>query len=166
MVKRSAGLLMYRRQQNEIEVFLVHPGGPYWAKKDQGAWTIPKGEYDNNEEPFAAARREFFEETGFKAHGEFLSLGEVRQKSGKLVTAWAFQGDCDATQLQSNACEIEWPPKSGRRLQIQEIDRGRWFSMNDARRYIRAELEQLLLRLIALLAHAENRLQVEKLDAE
>jgi predicted NUDIX family NTP pyrophosphohydrolase len=153
MAKRSAGLLMYRSRQDETEVFLVHPGGPYWANKDQGAWTIPKGEYDDEEEPFAAARREFFEETGFTADGEFLSLGEVRQKSGKLVTAWAFVGDCDPTQLKSNTCEIEWPPKSGTRLQIPEIDRGSWFTMNDARRYIRAELDELLLRLSSLIGH-------------
>ena len=157
MVKRSAGLLMYRRQQDEVEVFLVHPGGPYWAGKDQGVWTIPKGEYQDDEEPFAAARREFFEETGFTADGDFLSLGEVRQKSGKLVTAWAFEGDCDATQLRSNTCEIEWPPKSGKRLQIPEIDRGRWFTMEDAHRYIRPELDKLLLRLISLLAQEQER---------
>ena len=157
MVKRSAGLLMYRRQQDEVEVFLVHPGGPYWASKDQGVWTIPKGEYEEDEEPFAAAKREFFEETGFTAHGEFFSLGEVRQKNGKLVTAWAFQGDCDPAQLQSNTCEIDWPPKSGKRLEIPEIDRGRWFTMDDARRYIRQELDKLLLRLISLIAQERGR---------
>lgn len=157
MVKRSAGLLMYRRQQYEVEVLLVHPGGPYWASKDQGVWTIPKGEYEDDEEPFAAAKREFVEETGFTARGEFLSLGEVRQKSGKLVTAWAFQGDCDASQLQSNTCEIEWPPKSGKHLQIPEVDRGRWFTMDDARRYIRPELDELLLRLISLIAQERRR---------
>jgi predicted NUDIX family NTP pyrophosphohydrolase len=147
MPKRSAGLLMYRWKQDGIEVFLVHPGGPYWATKDQGAWTIPKGEYDEDEEPFAAAQREFFEETGFTADGEFVSLGDVRQRSGKIVTAWAFLGDCDPTQLRSNTCEVEWPPKSGKKLRIPEIDRGRWFAMSDARRYIRAELDELLLRL-------------------
>jgi predicted NUDIX family NTP pyrophosphohydrolase len=157
MVKRSAGLLMYRRQQDEVEVFLVHPGGPYWASKDQGVWTIPKGECEDDEEPFAAAKREFFEETGFTAHGEFLSLGEVRQKSGKLVTAWAFEGDCDPAQLQSNTCEIEWPPKSGKRLQIPEIDRGRWFTMDEARRYIRQELDELLLRLVRQLPASAAR---------
>jgi predicted NUDIX family NTP pyrophosphohydrolase len=154
MVKRSAGLLMYRWKQDEVEVFLVYPGGPYWATKDQGVWTIPKGEYDDGEEPFAAAKREFFEETGFTADGEFVSLGEVRQKNGKIVTAWAFQGDCDAALLQSNTSEIEWPPKSGKRLQIPEIDRGRWFTMNDAREYIRAELDGLLLRFISLIKQA------------
>src|SRR5882757_1342667 len=107
MPKRSAGLLMYRWKQDGIEVFLVHPGGPYWANKDHGAWTIPKGEYDNDEEPFAAAQREFFEETGFTADGEFLSLGEVRQRSGKLVTAWAFLGDCDPNKLRRNTGKIE-----------------------------------------------------------
>jgi predicted NUDIX family NTP pyrophosphohydrolase len=151
MAKRSAGLLMYRLKQDGIEVFLVHPGGPYWATKDEGAWTIPKGEYDDEEEPFAAARREFFEETGFTADGEFHSLGEVRQKSGKLVTAWAFVGDCDPTQLKSNTCEIEWPPKSGKRLQIPEIDRGQWFTMDEARAYVRTELNELLLRLHSLI---------------
>jgi len=148
---------MYRRQQDEVEVFLVHPGGPYWASKDQGVWTIPKGEYEDDEEPLAAAKREFFEETGFTAHGKFFSLGEVRQKNGKLVTAWAFQGDCDPAQLQSNTCEIDWPPKSGKRLEIPEIDRGRWFTMDDARRYIRQELDELLLRLISLIAQERGR---------
>jgi predicted NUDIX family NTP pyrophosphohydrolase len=151
MVKRSAGLLMYRRRRGEVEVFLVHPGGPYWATKDQGAWTIPKGEYDDAEESFAAAKREFFEETGFAADGEFLSLGEVRQNNEKIVTAWAFQGDCDATLLQSNTCEIEWPPKSGKRLQIPEIDRGNWFTLDNAHRHIRPDLDDLLLRFMAFI---------------
>ena len=142
---------MYRWKQDGVEVFLVHPGGPYWATKDQGVWTIPKGEYDDGEEPFAAAKREFFEETGFTADGEFVSLGEVRQKNGKIVTAWAFQGDCDAALLQSNTCEIEWPPKSGKRLQIPEIDRGRWITMNDVHRHIRPDLNELLLRLMSLI---------------
>jgi predicted NUDIX family NTP pyrophosphohydrolase len=142
---------MYRRREDEAEVFLVHPGGPYWAKKDQGAWTIPKGEYDDDEEPFAAAKREFFEETGFAPDGEFLSLGEVRQNNGKTITAWAFRGDCDATLLQSNTCEIEWPPKSGQRLQIPEIDRGSWFTLDNAHRHIRPDLDDLLLRSMALI---------------
>jgi predicted NUDIX family NTP pyrophosphohydrolase len=150
---------MYRQQQDGIGVFLVHPGGPYWARKDQGAWTIPKGEYgDDDEEPFAAAKREFFEETGFEAGGEFLSLGEVRQKGGKLVTAWAFLGDCDPARLRSNTCEIEWPPRSGRRLQIPEIDRGRWFGINEAHEYIRPELDLLLLRLVSILTRTSNKI--------
>jgi predicted NUDIX family NTP pyrophosphohydrolase len=143
MPKRSAGLVMFRRLK-ELEVFLVHPGGPIWAKKNEGAWTIPKGEYEEDENPLAAARREFEEETGFKAAGSFLDLGTIRQKSGKRVAAWAFEGDCDPANLKSNTCEIEWPPRSGRRLEIPEIDRGRWFSLEEAKQYIREEQSPLL----------------------
>jgi predicted NUDIX family NTP pyrophosphohydrolase len=147
MPKRSAGLLMYRRiVVDELEVFLVHPGGPIWAKKDKGAWTIPKGEYEPDENPLAAARREFEEETGFQAAGEFVDLGSIKQKSGKVVNAWAFEGDCDPIELRSNTCEIEWPPRSGRRLEIPEVDRGRWFSINQAKEYIREEQRELLRR--------------------
>lgn len=145
--KLSAGLLMYRRRADAIEVFLVHPGGPFWAKKDLGAWTLPKGEYEPDEEPLAAARREFQEETGFLAQGKFLELGSIRQKSGKVVVAWAFEGDCDPTQLISNTCEIEWPPKSGIRKEIPEVDRGAWFSLQEANERIRAEQADLLARL-------------------
>ncbi|HEY5381636.1 MAG TPA: cyclodeaminase/cyclohydrolase family protein [Acidobacteriaceae bacterium] len=144
MPKRSAGLLMYRRVAGELEVFLVHPGGPIWAKKDKGAWTIPKGEYEREESPLVAARREFEEETGFQAGGEFVELGTVKQKSGKLVTAWAFEGDCDPAKLKSNTCQIEWPPRSGRRLEIPEVDRGRWFPIEEAGQYIREEQRSLL----------------------
>jgi len=143
MPKRSAGLVMFRRLK-ELEVFLVHPGGPIWAKRNEGAWTIPKGEYEEDENPLAAARREFEEETGFKAAGSFLDLGTIRQKSGKRVAAWAFEGDCDPANLKSNTCEIEWPPRSGRRLEIPEIDRGRWFSLEEAKQYIREEQSPLL----------------------
>jgi predicted NUDIX family NTP pyrophosphohydrolase len=145
--KLSAGLLMYRRRADAIEVFLVHPGGPFWAKKDLGAWTLPKGEYEPDEEPLAAARREFQEETGFPAQGKFLELGSIRQKSGKVVVAWAFEGDCDPAQLISNTCEIEWPPKSGIRKEIPEVDRGEWFSLQEARERIRLEQADLLKRL-------------------
>ena len=143
MPNRSAGLVMFRRLK-ELEVFLVHPGGPIWAKRNEGAWTIPKGEYEEDENPLAAARREFEEETGFKAAGSFLDLGTIRQKSGKRVAAWAFEGDCDPANLKSNTCEIEWPPRSGRRLEIPEIDRGRWFSLEEAKQYIREEQSPLL----------------------
>ena len=135
---------MHRSRVEEIEVFLVHPGGPIWAKRDEGAWTIPKGEYVEPEEPLAAARREFEEETGFVAAPPFLALGSVRQKSGKVVTAWAFEGDCDPAALKSNTCEIEWPPRSGKRIEIPEVDCGRWFSLPLARTYIRAEQTPLL----------------------
>ncbi|XBH08966.1 NUDIX domain-containing protein [Edaphobacter paludis] len=148
MPKRSAGLMMYRQLTNELEVFLVHPGGPIWARKDKGAWTIPKGEYGPDENPLAAARREFEEETGFVATGEFADLGTVQQKSGKVVTVWAFEGDCDPLQLTSNTCQIEWPPRSGHQLEIPEIDRGRWFSIEEARKYIREEQQPLLDKLV------------------
>jgi predicted NUDIX family NTP pyrophosphohydrolase len=142
----SAGLLMFRRMNGQSEVFLVHPGGPMWAKKDLGAWTLPKGEYGPDEPPLDAARREFTEETGFKTKGPFIEIGSVRQRSGKIVTAWAFEGDCDPATLKSNTCEIEWPPRSGRRLEIAEVDRGRWFSLRDADEYIREEQRELLRR--------------------
>jgi predicted NUDIX family NTP pyrophosphohydrolase len=150
MPKRSAGLLMYRRKTTELEVFLVHPGGPLWAAKDKGAWTIPKGEYDAKENPLTAARREFEEETGFSSTGTFVELGSIRQKSGKIVIAWAFSGDCDPAQLVSNTCEIDWPPRSGRRLTIPEIDRGRWFSIREAYEYIREEQRELLDRAVEI----------------
>ncbi len=150
--KRSAGLLMYRRRLEATEVFLVHPGGPIWAKKDEGAWTIPKGEYNEDEEPLEAAKREFDEETGFRASGPFLSLGVVRQKSGKRVTGWAFEGDADPAELKSNTCEIEWPPRSGIRLTIPEIDRGAWFDFADASRVLRVEQQPFLETLEKLLA--------------
>lgn len=150
MPKRSAGLMMYRLSKTGLEVFLVHPGGPFWARRDKGAWTIPKGEYEHNEMPLTAAQREFQEETGFQAAGEFHELGTIKQKGGKLVMAWAFEGDCDPAKLISNTCEIEWPPRSGHRLEIPEIDRGRWFSVEDARQYIREEQQTLLENLCAL----------------
>jgi predicted NUDIX family NTP pyrophosphohydrolase len=151
--KRSAGLLMYRRRESGIEVFLVHPGGPFWAKKDRGAWTLPKGEYEADEDPLEAARREFQEETGFLASGNFIELGSVRQNSGKIVIAWAFEGDWDPAKLVSNTCEIEWPPRSGKRMEIPEIDRGRWYGLAEAREYIRAEQGGFLIRLEQHLAN-------------
>jgi predicted NUDIX family NTP pyrophosphohydrolase len=144
MAKHSAGLLMYRLLKDELEVFLVHPGGPYFVKKDAGAWGIPKGEYDENEAPLTAARREFLEETGFAPDGKFHELGSVRQKSGKIVIAWAVEGDCDPEKLLSNTCTIEWPPRSGRSIEIPEIDRGHWFKMIEARVSIRKEQEPFL----------------------
>lgn len=152
LFKRSAGLLLYRKHKGKVEVFLVHPGGPFWAKKDRGAWTIPKGEYDADEDPLAAAQREFQEETRFVVSGRFVELGSIRQKSGKSVVAWAVEGDCNPAQLMSNTCEIEWPPKSGKKLEIPEVNRGSWFSTHDARTYIRPEqiplLEALDSRLV------------------
>jgi predicted NUDIX family NTP pyrophosphohydrolase len=149
--KQSAGLLMYRRTIGTIEVFLVHPGGPYWSKKNEGFWSIPKGEYESDEEPLTAALREFREETGFRAHGPFIELGSVKQRTGKIVIAFAFEGSYQSTELVSNSCQIEWPPRSGKRIEIPEVDRGDWFSLDHARTFIRAEqvplLEALRLRV-------------------
>jgi predicted NUDIX family NTP pyrophosphohydrolase len=144
MPKRSAGMIMYRWQEQELEIFLVHPGGPFWAKKDKGAWTIPKGEYAEGEEPLEAAKREFQEETGFVAHGQFLELGAVKQAGGKTVTAWAFEGNCDPAKLSSILCQVEWPPHSGRLVEFPEVDQGRWFSIAAAREYILKSQEPLL----------------------
>ena len=152
MPKQSAGLMMYRGTGDAVEVFLVHPGGPYWAKKDKGAWTIPKGEYDEGEDALAAARREFEEETGFSASGEMRALGTVKQKSGKVIRAWAFAGDCDPAQMKSNTCEIEWPPRTGRHIVIPEVDAGRWFGLEEARAHIREEQRALLDALNRLVA--------------
>jgi len=152
MPKRSAGLIMYRRTKDELEVFLVHPGGPFWAKKDQGAWTLPKGEYEPEEDPLVAAKREFHEETGFIASGNFIELGSVRQKSGKVVIAWAFEGDCDPAGLVSNTCDIEWPLRSGKRIEIPGVDRGKWYGLAEASKYIREEQCKLLDALVDQLA--------------
>ena len=158
MQKKSAGLLMYRRKQRVLEVFLVHPGGPFWTNKDLGAWTIPKGGYEADELPLDAAQREFQEETGFTAKGEFLELGVVQQAGGKLVSAWGFAGDCNPAELTSNLCHVEWPPRSGRMLEIPEVDRGAWFSLGDARRRILKTQAPFLDRLWRLLepAHADE----------
>ena len=146
MPKRSAGLLLYRRH-NDIEVFLVHPGGPIWAKKDLGAWSIPKGEYTEGGDPLAAARREFAEETGQPISGRFIELGVVRQPGGKLVSAWAVEGDFDPGILVSNICMIEWPPRSCKTIEIPEVDRGAWFTLPEARQRILAGQLPFLDRL-------------------
>jgi predicted NUDIX family NTP pyrophosphohydrolase len=127
----SAGLLAFRRKRG-LEVLLAHPGGPFWAKKDDGVWTIPKGLAEQDADLLAAARREFTEETGFSAHGEFIALAPVKQKSGKIVHAWAVEADFDLAGFKSNMFELEWPPKSGRRQGFPEIDRVAWFTLPDA----------------------------------
>jgi predicted NUDIX family NTP pyrophosphohydrolase len=143
---------MYRSVHLQLEVFLVHPGGPFWARKDLGAWSIPKGEYSAGEVPLEAAKREFYEETGFVAQGNFVELGEVRQSGGKIVLAWAFEGDCDPGKLKSSLCEVEWPPRSGRLIEIPEVDRGGWFSMSAARERILKSQAPFLEKLISVSA--------------
>ena len=147
--KTSAGLVMYRFRDGRLEMLLAHPGGPYWRYKDAGAWTIPKGRVEGDESLLAAAQREFEEETGVKPRPPFIKLKTVRQKSGKLVHAWAFRGNCDPREIRSNTCEIEWPPKSGRRLQVPEIDRAEFFTLADAKVYINPAQIPLLLNLAA-----------------
>ena len=150
-VKKSAGILLYRLLKNKPEFFLVHPGGPFWTNKDAGAWTIPKGEYDINEEPLAAAIREFSEEIGHIISGNFISLTPIIQKAGKQVDAWALEGDIDTTNIRSNSFNIEWPPKSGNWKSYPEIDRAEWFNIKTAKEKINpaqvAFLEELIIKL-------------------
>ena len=153
MAKRSAGLLMYRFREGVLEVFLAHPGGPFWAKKDLGSWTIPKGEYEPDETPLEAARREFGEETACPSEGDLLPLTPLRQPSGKIIAAWAFQGDCDAEASRSNTFSMEWPPGSGRRVEFPEVDRAGWFGLEEAKEKIipgqvgfLEELEKILIQ--------------------
>jgi predicted NUDIX family NTP pyrophosphohydrolase len=147
----SAGILVYRRNGNKLEVLLAHPGGPFWVNRDQGAWTIPKGAIELDEDPFAAAKREFEEETGFRASGPFLPLGSVRQKAGKVIHAWACAGNFDTTTATSNSFAIEWPPGTGRTIEVPEIDRCEWFGAVEARIKLNSAQAAFLDRLEALL---------------
>jgi len=134
--KQSAGILLYRRNTDSLEVFLVHPGGPFWKNKDVGSWTIPKGEFTGEEPALDAAIREFREETGFVLKGPFKPLSPIRQKGGKRVYAWAFQGDIDPSAIVSNTFELEWPRNSGRQITYPEVDKAGWFSLEKAREMI------------------------------
>jgi predicted NUDIX family NTP pyrophosphohydrolase len=150
-VKTSAGILMYRVQAGVLQVLLVHPGGPLWAKKDHGAWSIPKGEVGAGEEPLDAARREFEEETGVPVAGPFLELQPVRQRGGKRVLAWAVEGTCDAASLRSNTFTLEWPPRSGQHREFPEVDRAEWFDVDAAQDRILASQGELLTGLLTRL---------------
>jgi predicted NUDIX family NTP pyrophosphohydrolase len=150
--KRSAGILLYRLTDDGPEVLLVHPGGPFWARKDAGAWSIPKGEHDDDEDPQACARREFKEETGTALPpGALADLGRVRQKGGKVVAAWAAAGDLDPETIRSNTFEMEWPPRSGRTQAFPEVDRAGWFGLEAAREKLNPGQAPLLDRLRSLL---------------
>jgi predicted NUDIX family NTP pyrophosphohydrolase len=151
MPKRSAGILMYRRGREGVELLLVHPGGPFWAKKDLGAWSIPKGEYSGSDNPLAAAIREFAEETGTPPKGDFRLLGEITQPGRKVVTAFAVEGDFDPALLKSNTFEMEWPPKSGRRATFPEVDRAAWFSPETASVKILPGQREFIARLLKAL---------------
>jgi predicted NUDIX family NTP pyrophosphohydrolase len=151
MPKRSAGILMYRQGGEGLELLLVHPGGPFWARKDLGAWSIPKGECSASEEPLAVAIREFEEETGMRPRGEFTPLGELVQPGRKIVTAFALEGDFDPAVLKSNTFELEWPPRSGRHATFPEVDRAQWFSPEAARERILKGQRDFIARLVAAL---------------
>jgi predicted NUDIX family NTP pyrophosphohydrolase len=155
MPKRSAGLLMYRGAGPGLELLLVHPGGPFWAKKDLGAWSIPKGEYAGREDPLAVAQREFAEETGTQPRGQFRPLGEVVQAGGKRVSVWAVEGHFNPAALVSNTFETEWPPRSGRKRSFPEVDRAAWFPPAEAREKILAGQRSFVDRLVKLLASGE-----------
>lgn len=155
-VKESGGILLYRRISGKLEVFLVHPGGPYWAKKDDGAWSIPKGLLEPSEDSLKAAVREFEEETGFKIDGAFTALAPLTQPSGKIVYAWAVEGNCDAHAVKSNTFTMEWPPRSGIRAVFPEVDRGAWFPIDVARRKITKGQAGFLVELENLLRSAEE----------
>ncbi len=150
--KESAGLLLYRRRGARVEVLLAHPGGPYWTGREEGAWTIPKGGVHAGEQSLDAAIREFREETGFAPCGPYLPLGSITQRSGKIVHAWAFEGDCDPATVASVMTTTEWPPRSGRQIPIPEIDRVAFFSGAEARRLINVAQAELIDRLEAALA--------------
>ena len=151
MPRTSAGLLMYRRKDGALEVLLVHPGGPFWAKKDLGAWTIPKGELEEGEDALTTAQREFQEETGIAPSGPFHSLGSIKQKGGKVVHAWAFEGDCAAETIQSNTVKMEWPPRSGQWREFPEVDRAEWFRVDEAQRRINSAQVPLLDHLVQMI---------------
>ncbi len=152
--RRSAGLLLYRRRRGELEVLLVHPGGPFWARKDDGAWTIPKGELQDGEEPLACAQREFAEELGAAplASGTAVELTPVRQAGGKTVHAWALEGDFDAATVRSNLFSVEWPPRSGRQQEFPEVDRADWFPLAQARTKLLGGQVPLLAELVRIAA--------------
>lgn len=152
--KRSAGILMYRHEGDDLLLLLVHPGGPFWAKKDWGSWSIPKGEYAEGEDPLAAATREFAEETGYTPQGEFEPLGEVIQSGGKRVIAWAVPGNFDPRMLTSNRFEMEWPPRSGQLRSFPEVDRAAWFTVAEARKRLLPAQTALVDRLLDRIAVA------------
>jgi predicted NUDIX family NTP pyrophosphohydrolase len=153
MPKRSAGILLHRTRAGEVQVLLVHPGGPFWARKDLGSWSIPKGEYEEGDDPAEAALREFEEETGHRLQRSALvELGSLTQRGGKVVTAWAAEGDLDAAAITSNTFTIEWPPRSGRQREFPEVDRAEWFDLATAREKLLAAQAELIDRLQAALA--------------
>lgn len=152
MKRSSAGLLVYRKKNGKPEVLLVHPGGPFWSNKDLGAWSIPKGEYETNESPLEAAKREFEEEIGQPPpEGSPIALGEIHRKDGKIITVWAVEGDPDVSSIVSNTVEIEWPPRTGRIIEIPEVDKAEWFSLSEAGPKLHKGQDEFITRLAKFL---------------
>lgn len=149
-IKKSAGIVLYKRQEGHLHFLLVHPGGPFWKNKDAGAWSIPKGEFSDDEDPLEAAIREFREETGVLLEGDFKELVPVRLKSGKKIFAWAHEGDMDAAAIESNTFEMEWPPRSRRSISVPEVDRAEWLPLHGAIEKINPAQADLLLQVVAL----------------
>lgn len=147
MANQSAGILLFRMINEQLQLFLVHPGGPFWKKKDLGVWSIPKGEYTDAEDALAAARREFQEETGIAVSGDFIKLQPVKQKSGKIIHAWALEGNVDPSTISSNVFTMEWPPGSGKRQQFPEVDKAEWFCVEEAKQKINPAQAALISEL-------------------
>ncbi len=156
MAKQSAGILAYRTAGEQYEVLLVHPGGPYWAKKELHSWSIPKGEFENAEEPFEAAKREFREETGFEIIGKFIDLEPVKQAGGKIIFSWAVEAQIPATEIKSNYFEMEWPPKSGNFKEFPEVDKAEWFPFDSAKK-------KILSGQLPILEQLERKLEINML---
>lgn len=159
MAKNSAGILLYRLKNKILEVLIVHPGGPFWAKKDLGAWSIPKGEFSNEEIPLEAAIREFEEEMGDQVKGDFIPMTPVRQNSGKLVYAFALEQDFDNSKIKSNTFTLEWPPKSGKLQEFPEIDKGDWFDFNTAKQKLNEKQANIIDELVQKLNLTDNQLK-------
>jgi predicted NUDIX family NTP pyrophosphohydrolase len=157
MSVHSAGILLFKTHGKQLEVFLVHPGGPYWEGRDEGAWSIPKGLFEDNEQPLDAARREFREETGFNADGAFIELGQLKQPSRKIIHAWALEQDINASKLKSNTFTLEWPRGSGIMREYPEVDRGEWFGLSQARKKISKGQAEFIERLVQALHTTQAR---------
>ena len=156
--KQSAGIILYRFETGKLQIFLVHPGGPFWQNKDNGSWSITKGEFLDDENPLNAAKREFEEETGFSCSGDFLELSPVKQKSGKMVYAWALEKDIDTSKIKSNEFEMEWPPKSGKLQSFPEIDKAQWFAVAEAKQKINASQAGFIDELIRTISRKQKEL--------
>jgi predicted NUDIX family NTP pyrophosphohydrolase len=162
MSQRSGGILLFRFNKDELELMLVHPGGPFWTRKDEGAWSIPKGLFEESESPLDAAKREFKEETGFEVNGEFIELGKLIQPSGKVVHAWAIKKDLDATKVVSNKFALEWPRKSGIINEYPEIDKACWFDVDQAKKKIQKGQVGFIDRLLEVMKYAPKKIEIEQ----